>query len=176
MTTREPGGLASDPPREKPRRGVRWLGIAVVVEVAAVALVAGAALGMLGAWPQQQADRLREAAGEWQEQALRADQPVCDSVPLVEGASAPTASLERLEPPNSFLVTVTGAECAWIDLDIPWSLDLRTRWEFDGSHIPEIRVEQVWAARDMDAPWILTVVGPGGVAVIEDEMQLRKSE
>ncbi|MYF33347.1 MAG: hypothetical protein F4217_08120 [Acidimicrobiaceae bacterium] len=147
-----------------------------MAEVAAAGLVAAAVFGVLGPWPQQQADRLREAAGEWQEQVFGADQPVCDPVPMVLGVAAPTAALEPLEPPNSFLVTVTGAECAWIDLDIAWSLDLRARWEFDGSHIPEIRVEQVWAARDMDAPWTLTAVGPGGVAVVQGKMHLQESD
>ena len=141
-----------------------------------MALVATAAFGVFGPWPQQQADRLREAAGEWQEQVFGEGQPVCDPVPPVEGATAPTATWEPLEPPNSFLVKVTNAECAWIDIDIPRSLDLHARWEFNGSHIPEMRVEQVWAAKDMDAPFTLTAVGPGGVTVVEGEMQLKTSE
>lgn len=92
------------------------------------------------------------------------------------GIAAPTTTLEPLEPPNSFLVTVPGTECAWIDLDLPWSLDLDARWECRDGSLPEIRVEQVWAAKDMDAPWTLTAVGPRGVTVVEDEMHLRESE
>ena len=72
MTKSEPSGKASNPLREGLRRPiVRWLVGMFAVEVAAVGLVAGAVFGVFGAWPQQQADRLREATREWQEQALR---------------------------------------------------------------------------------------------------------
>ena len=101
---------------------------------------------------------------------------MCDPVPVVEGAAPPAATLYEMALPNAFQVRVTNASCAWIDLDIPWSLDLRHRWEFGGGHLPEFRMEQVWAARDMDAPWTLTAVGPGGVTVVEGEMQLQESD
>ena len=59
MTKREPDGETADPPSGRSRRWVRWLGIAAAAEVAAVAMVAAASFGVLGVWPQQQADRLR---------------------------------------------------------------------------------------------------------------------
>lgn len=176
MTKREPDGEASDPPRGRSRRWVRWLGIAAAAEVAAVGMVAAALFGVLGPWPQQQSDRLRGAAGEWREQVFGEEQPVCDPVPVEEGAAPPAATFVPMALPNAFQVAVSNAECAWIDFDIPRSLDLHARWEFGGGHIPEIRMEQVWAARDMTAPWTLTAVGPGGVTVIEGEIHLLKSE
>lgn len=57
MTKRQPDGVACVP-RGRLRSSVRVLGVALAAEAAAGALVTAAASGVLGSWPQQQADRL----------------------------------------------------------------------------------------------------------------------
>ena len=171
-------------PRKVPARLRRWVRAATaaaVVDAAAVAVLAVAAVGVFGVWPQQQSHRLAETAEAWHERAselggraLGADQPVCAPVPAVPGTAPPTAVLEPMPSPNTFKVTVTGTECAWVDFNLARGPDLHYLWTFppDGSGAKETLV---WAADDMTAPFTLTAVGAGGSTVTTGEFRFQQS-
>ncbi|MYF33344.1 MAG: hypothetical protein F4217_08105 [Acidimicrobiaceae bacterium] len=152
------------------------------MDLAVVAVVAGASFGVFGTGPQHESQRLIEAVETWYDRAselsaraLGAEQPVCEPVPVVPGASPPTVLLEpMMYQPNAFRVTVSEAECAWVDFNLVRGPDLHHLWEFQ-TLSPKVRVEQVWAAHTMTAPFTLTAVGPGGVAVTEGELQFQQS-
>ena len=168
--------------RSRLRRWGRYLAMGVAADVAAVGVLAVAALGLFGSWPQHQSHRLLEASEAWYglasemgARALGADQPVCDPVPVVPGAPPPTAMLEPMVyTPNAFRVTVSEAECAWVDFNLVRGPDLHYRWEFQ-TPSPKVRLERVWAAHTMTAPFTLAAVGPGGMFVTEGEIQFQES-
>ena len=171
-------------PWKAPKRLRRWgraIAAAAVVDAAAVAVVAVAAVGVFGVWPQQQSLRLAETADAWHERAAElagravgADQPVCGPVPAVPGTPPPAAVLEPMVLPNTFKVTVTGTECAWVDFNLTRGPDLHYMWTFppDGSGAKETLV---WAADDMTAPFTLTAVGAGGATVTTGEFLFQRS-
>ena len=171
-------------PQKVPERLRRWGRVvagAAVVDIAVAAVLAVAAVGVFGAWPQQQSHRLIETAEAWQERAAElaaravgAEQPVCDPVPTVLGAAQPTAVLEPMVMPNTFKVTVSDTECAWVDFDLVRGPDLHYLWDFtpDGHGAKETLI---WAADDMTAPFTLTAVGAGGSTVTTGEFQFQQS-
>ena len=99
---------------------------------------------------------------------------MCDTVPTVPGTAPPTAVLEPMAMPNTFKVTVSNTECAWVDFNLSRGPDMHYLWDFTPSG-HGAKETLVWAANDMAAPFTLTAVGAGGATVATGEFQFRQS-
>ena len=99
---------------------------------------------------------------------------MCDPVPVVPSAAPPTATLEPMAMPNTFKVTVSNSQCAWVDFNLVRGPDMHFLWDFSPS-TPGAREALVWAANDMTAPFTLTAVGPGGATVAKGEFLFQQS-